>query len=79
MRPMPLDSAPQPRLQPLTDPFGRMDGYLRVSVTDRCDFRRVYCMPGDMTFPPKAEGLALEGRRPPASRGAAATCRRGLG
>jgi cyclic pyranopterin phosphate synthase len=45
---------------PLVDPFGRGISYLRVSVTDRCDFRCVYCMSEDMTFLPKAEVLSLE-------------------
>jgi cyclic pyranopterin phosphate synthase len=45
---------------PVIDPFGRMIRYLRVSVTDRCDFRCVYCMAEDMTFLPKAEVLSLE-------------------
>src|SRR5262249_14700421 len=40
--------------------FGRHISYLRVSVTDRCDFRCVYCMAEDMTFLPKAEILTLE-------------------
>ena len=44
----------------LTDPFGRDISYLRVSVTDRCDFRCVYCMAEDMTFLPKADVLSLE-------------------
>ena len=44
----------------LIDPFGRAVTYLRVSVTDRCDFRCVYCMSEDMTFLPKAEILTLE-------------------
>ncbi len=44
----------------LIDPFGRHVSYLRVSVTDRCDFRCVYCMAEDMTFLPKAEVLSLE-------------------
>jgi GTP 3',8-cyclase len=44
----------------LHDPFGRKITYLRVSVTDRCDFRCVYCMSEDMTFLPKAEILSLE-------------------
>jgi cyclic pyranopterin phosphate synthase len=44
----------------LIDPFGRKITYLRVSVTDRCDFRCVYCMAEDMTFLPKAEVLSLE-------------------
>jgi pyruvate-formate lyase-activating enzyme len=42
------------------DPFGRHVSYLRVSVTDRCDLRCVYCMAEDMTFLPKAEILTLE-------------------
>jgi cyclic pyranopterin phosphate synthase len=45
---------------PLIDPFQRAIRYLRVSVTDRCDFRCVYCMAEDMTFLPKAEILSLE-------------------
>src|SRR3954452_4512978 len=45
---------------PLIDPFQRHISYLRVSVTDRCDFRCVYCMAEDMTFLPKAEILSLE-------------------
>ena len=45
---------------PLIDPFGRTVDYLRVSVTDRCDFRCVYCMPEAMTFLPRAEVLSLE-------------------
>ena len=44
----------------MIDPFGRHVTYLRVSVTDRCDFRCVYCMAEDMTFLPKAEVLTLE-------------------
>lgn len=44
----------------LTDPFGRDVTYLRVSVTDRCDFRCVYCMAEDMTFLPKKDILNLE-------------------
>lgn len=44
----------------MIDPFGRKITYLRVSVTDRCDFRCVYCMAEDMTFLPKAEILSLE-------------------
>jgi len=45
---------------PIIDPFGRAISYLRVSVTDRCDFRCVYCMAENMTFLPKAEVLSLE-------------------
>ena len=44
----------------LTDPFGRRITYLRVSVTDRCDFRCLYCMSEDMAFLPKSEILSLE-------------------
>jgi cyclic pyranopterin phosphate synthase len=44
----------------LVDPFGRAITYLRVSVTDRCDFRCVYCMAEDMHFLPKADLLSLE-------------------
>ena len=44
----------------LVDPFGRAITYLRVSVTDRCDFRCVYCMSENMTFLPKADLLTLE-------------------
>ena len=46
--------------QPLVDPFERAITYLRVSVTDRCDFRCVYCMSEHMTFLPKADLLTLE-------------------
>ena len=45
---------------PLIDPFARAISYLRVSVTDRCDLRCVYCMAEDMTFLPKADVLSLE-------------------
>jgi cyclic pyranopterin phosphate synthase len=45
---------------PLVDPFQRKISYLRVSVTDRCDFRCVYCMSEDMTFLPKRDLLTLE-------------------
>jgi len=45
---------------PLIDPFDRHVSYLRVSVTDRCDLRCVYCMAEDMTFLPKKEVLSLE-------------------
>ncbi|MBV9736226.1 MAG: GTP 3',8-cyclase MoaA [Acidisphaera sp.] len=44
----------------MIDPFGRSITYLRVSVTDRCDLRCVYCMAEDMTFLPKAQILSLE-------------------
>lgn len=52
------ESVTAPR--PLVDPFGRSIEYLRVSVTDRCDFRCVYCMAEEMTFLPKVELLTLE-------------------
>ncbi len=52
IRPMPA--------RPLVDPFGREIAYLRVSVTDRCDFRCVYCMSEHMTFLPKADLLTIE-------------------
>ena len=45
---------------PMIDPYGRSIGYLRVSVTDRCDFRCVYCMSENMTFLPKKDLLTLE-------------------
>ena len=45
---------------PLIDPFARAITYLRVSVTDRCDFRCTYCMTEHMTFLPKADLLTLE-------------------
>src|SRR3954463_16080590 len=44
----------------MIDPFGRAISYLRVSVTDRCDFRCVYCMSENMAFLPKADLLTLE-------------------
>src|SRR2546430_1101044 len=49
-----------PAFAPLIDPFGRSITYLRVSVTDRCDFRCVYCMAENMTFLPKRDLLTLE-------------------
>ncbi len=45
---------------PLIDSFGRTVSYVRLSVTDRCDFRCVYCMSEDMTFVPRAQVLTLE-------------------
>ena len=45
---------------PMIDPFGRAVTYLRVSVTDRCDFRCTYCMSENMTFLPKKDLLTLE-------------------
>ncbi|MCX2979497.1 GTP 3',8-cyclase MoaA [Halieaceae bacterium IMCC14734] len=44
----------------LIDQFGRTVDYVRISVTDRCDFRCVYCMAEDMTFVPRAQVLSLE-------------------
>ncbi len=58
MQPFEFDGAAAKR--GLVDPFGRAISYLRVSVTDRCDFRCVYCMSENMTFLPKAEVLTLE-------------------
>jgi len=52
--------APEAQRDPLIDPYGRPITYLRVSVTDRCDFRCVYCMSEQMTFLPKADLLTLE-------------------
>ncbi|WP_395674043.1 GTP 3',8-cyclase MoaA, partial [Phenylobacterium sp.] len=51
---------PPQGLPSLVDAFGRTVTYLRVSVTDRCDLRCVYCMAEHMTFLPKAEVLTLE-------------------
>ncbi|MEX2035290.1 MAG: GTP 3',8-cyclase MoaA [Xanthobacteraceae bacterium] len=51
---------PAGRPAPLIDPFARAITYLRVSVTDRCDFRCVYCMSEHMSFLPKADLLTLE-------------------
>ncbi|MGC2811299.1 MAG: GTP 3',8-cyclase MoaA [Bradyrhizobium sp.] len=56
----PLPSPTSSLSRPMTDPFGRTISYLRVSVTDRCDLRCVYCMSEDMTFLPKADLLTLE-------------------
>src|SRR6185312_3303415 len=47
-------------LQRLVDPFGRAISYVRFSVTDRCDYRCVYCMSEDMNFLPKRDILSLE-------------------
>ncbi|MEC8548875.1 MAG: radical SAM protein, partial [Pseudomonadota bacterium] len=58
---MPLtDDQPISTDNRLIDPYGRTVDYLRVSVTDRCDLRCVYCMAEEMTFLPKAELLTLE-------------------
>ena len=55
-----LDDAISLKHAPLVDPFGRDISYLRISVTDRCDFRCVYCMSEDMAFLPKRDLLTLE-------------------
>ena len=52
--------APTGSAPPLIDRYGRQISYLRVSVTDRCDFRCVYCMAEDMTFLPKRDILSFE-------------------
>src|ERR1700739_895527 len=49
-----------PAVRPLIDPFGRAIAYVRISVTDRCDYRCVYCMSEDMNFLPKRDILSLE-------------------
>ena len=56
----PYDDIPSTAQAPLIDGFGRTVTYLRLSVTDRCDLRCVYCMAEHMTFLPKAEVLTLE-------------------
>src|SRR5215216_1397917 len=55
-----LDDRGNPATKSMIDPFGRAISYLRVSVTDRCDFRCVYCMSENMAFLPKADLLTLE-------------------
>ncbi|RIK93292.1 MAG: GTP 3',8-cyclase MoaA [Proteobacteria bacterium] len=50
----------RPDISPLIDRYSRRITYLRVSVTDRCDFRCVYCMAEEMQFLPKADILTLE-------------------
>ncbi len=57
---MAVQYAEMPAPGALVDPFGRHVSYLRVSVTDRCDFRCVYCMSEDMSFLPKSDLLTLE-------------------
>ena len=52
--------APQLIESKLTDQFGRTVDYIRLSITDRCDFRCIYCMAEDMTFLPRDEVLSLE-------------------
>jgi cyclic pyranopterin phosphate synthase len=59
-QPIAVGSAEISSRAPLIDPFARRISYLRVSVTDRCDFRCVYCMSEDMTFLPKRDLLTLE-------------------
>src|ERR1700749_1418466 len=56
----PYDDTPSQGQPALVDGFGRTVTYLRVSVTDRCDLRCVYCMSEHMVFLPKAEVLTLE-------------------
>jgi len=56
----PAPVTPASRPAPLVDPFGRTVDYLRVSVTDRCDLRCVYCMSERQSFLPKAEVLSIE-------------------
>jgi cyclic pyranopterin phosphate synthase len=58
--PPPTQVRPGVQTAPLVDPFARPITYLRVSVTDRCDFRCVYCMSEHMAFLPKADLLTLE-------------------
>lgn len=53
-------TSPLPPARPLVDRYGRHISYLRISVTDRCDFRCVYCMSEDMTFLPKRDVLSFE-------------------
>jgi GTP 3',8-cyclase len=60
LKPAPSQEKVETQGRPLVDPFGRAISYLRVSVTDRCDFRCVYCMSEDMSFLPKGELLTLE-------------------
>jgi cyclic pyranopterin phosphate synthase len=57
---VPIVAHTQGQTEPLIDPFARHISYLRVSVTDRCDFRCVYCMSENMDFLPKGELLSLE-------------------
>src|SRR5271165_710296 len=57
---MPMNAHSPSPSPPLIDPFGRQIAYVRVSVTDRCDYRCVYCMSEDMNFLPKRDVLSLE-------------------
>ena len=54
------NGSPEKGNEPIIDPFGRAITYLRVSVTDRCDFRCTYCMSENMTFLPRKDLLTLE-------------------
>src|SRR5689334_5612541 len=54
------DIAPTEMSRPLIDHYGRQITYLRISVTDRCDFRCVYCMSEHMEFLPRSEILSFE-------------------
>ena len=56
----PYDDMTTPKPAPLIDGFGRTVSYLRLSVTDRCDLRCIYCMAEHMVFLPKIEVLSLE-------------------
>src|SRR5208283_5239616 len=56
----PMNAVSPAPVAPLVDLFGRSIAYVRVSVTDRCDFRCVYCMSEDMNFLPKRDILSLE-------------------
>src|SRR5580704_3215079 len=60
LRSMDIEGAASLPPAELIDPFGRAISYLRVSVTDRCDFRCIYCMSENMHFLPKQELLTLE-------------------
>src|SRR5437660_10840041 len=55
-----LSASPARPTDRLIDRFGRHVTYVRISVTDRCDFRCVYCMAEEMTFLPRSQVLTLE-------------------
>src|SRR5260370_22204322 len=55
-----MNAHASPSAPPLVDPFGRTIAHVRVSVTDRCDYRCVYCMSENMNFLPKRDVLSLE-------------------
>ncbi|HIX62328.1 MAG TPA: radical SAM protein, partial [Candidatus Halomonas stercoripullorum] len=55
-----MTTAPERVPSELVDSFGRHVRYVRISVTDRCDFRCVYCMSETMTFLPRAQVLTLD-------------------